>query len=402
MKIKKIISAFLVIAITTMSTAIISVNATEVEEKEVFTCENYRYTKDIFNTAEIVEYIGTNPDRIDLVVPDRIDGRIVTSIGYEAFWRANIKSVTLPDSITKIDDYAFYGSEYLKSVDLPDNLQSIGKSAFSDCYELESIVIPSKVTYMGENTFRWCKNMKSVVIPESLTTIPAYAFEECRALENVSLPDSVTEIGDNAFYATYNLTSIDLPANLKTTGRNIFMFSGLTSITIPSSLKNVSYYSFSSCYDLKSIIIEEGVEEISNGAFASTHALTEVILPESIKKINVVAFAGCSELKKVRIPSEVEILPNSFVACNQDLVLFSDENSTAKTYATDNNHKFIAIGDVNTDGAVNIKDATLLQMSIANLETLEGNQIFAADVKCDENNDINDVTEIQKYLAEIN
>ena len=129
-----------------------------------------------------------NVSDLDIVIPDTYRGLPVTEIGNEAFRSAVknriIKTITIPDSVTKI-----------------------GKDAFIYCKDLTSVVIGNGVTTIGGGAFSSCSSLTSVVIPDSVTSIGAFAFEECDNLESVVIGNGVTMIDDYAFMCL-SLTSI--------------------------------------------------------------------------------------------------------------------------------------------------------------------------------------------------
>lgn len=77
--------------------------------------------------------------------------------------RYNITKCIIPDSVTSIDDWAFYNCDLLKEITIPDNVISIGDCAFHNCMSLKSIVIPNSVTSIGYMAFYNCKSLKEVI-----------------------------------------------------------------------------------------------------------------------------------------------------------------------------------------------------------------------------------------------
>ena len=124
----------------------------------------------------------------------------VTSIGKDAFHGSDLKSVTIPNSVTSIRDYAFGYCFGLTSVTIPNSLTSIGEGAFIDGKSLTSIAIPNSVTSIGAWAFSNCSGLTSITIPNSLTSIESHTFEGCSGLTSVTIPNSVTNIGNYAFY----------------------------------------------------------------------------------------------------------------------------------------------------------------------------------------------------------
>ena len=89
---------------------------------------------------------------------------------------------------------------------------AIGNNAFWKCISLTSVTIGDSVTSIGNSAFRYCSSLTSVTIPESVTSIGDAAFTYCRSLTSVTISDSVTSIGDYPFSACFSLTSIDVVA----------------------------------------------------------------------------------------------------------------------------------------------------------------------------------------------
>ena len=117
-------------------------------------------------------------------------------------------SVTIPDSVTSIGAYAFYGRSGLKSVTIPDSVTNIGQSAFYDCSGLTSVTMPDSVNSIASFTFYNCSGLTSVTIPDSVTSIGSHAFQGCSGLTSVTIPDGVTNIGWQAFYDCSELTDV--------------------------------------------------------------------------------------------------------------------------------------------------------------------------------------------------
>ena len=163
------------------------------------------------------------------------------------------KSYTLPDSVTTINNEAFYNNKFLINVTLSDNLVSIGYRAFSYCSSLKSVKIPDGVTEIVSATFRGCSSLQSVQIPDSVKYIGHSAFYECTSLKSITIPDSVTEItGGDSSYRTYgafgmctSLESVKLSENLERIDSRTFSgCAALKNITIPGSVKSIGVYAF--------------------------------------------------------------------------------------------------------------------------------------------------------------
>ena len=217
-------------------------------------------------TGTITKYNGT--DTV-VVIPSKINGVTVTTIGTDAFLGLNITSVTIPDSVTEIGSNAFADCTNLTSVNYagdwsnltiqsgnpavqdaaneqlfdfaftPDNTAVIvnnykGKGTAAD------VTIPSRykgkpVTAINNAAFP-NSAVTSVTIPDSITSIPDAAFVNCSQLTNISIPNSVTYIGFSAFDGCASLKSITLPSSLRTIGNSAFAgCPSLMTVTYPGS-----------------------------------------------------------------------------------------------------------------------------------------------------------------------
>ena len=110
--------------------------------------------------------------------------------------------IVIPDRVTSIGDYVFWGCTSLTSVTIPEGVTSIGEAAFGYCSGLTSVTIPEGVTSIGHGAFDLCSNLTSITIPESVTNIGDYAFSSCSGLTSITIPESVTSIGRNVFGQT--------------------------------------------------------------------------------------------------------------------------------------------------------------------------------------------------------
>ena len=130
-----------------------------------------------------------------------------TVIASIAFENSKAIQVVLPDSVTEIDNYAFYGAKNLRRVIFGSGLRTIGDHAFDGCSSLIGADIPSKVSSIGSYAFFECKNLETVILPNSIGKVNKYTFAFCDSLKNVVVPRNVISIGESAF-ACKNLQNI--------------------------------------------------------------------------------------------------------------------------------------------------------------------------------------------------
>ena len=252
----------------------------------------------------------------EVVIPDSITGKAVTSIRYEAFRSCyNLTEITIPDSVTSIGYDAFYVCSSLTSITIPDSVTSIGHDAFSCCSSLTSITIPDSVTSIGSYAFEYCtsltninvsdnnkyyKSIDGILFDDNVQTIIVYP---CGKSSNYyDIPDSVTSIGSAAFSGCSSLTEITIPEGVTSIGNYAFDgCSSLTSITIPDSVTSIERHAFSGCSSLTCITIPASVTSLGVGAFDGCSSLTSINIPDSVTSIGAEAFVNCTNLSEIRI-----------------------------------------------------------------------------------------------------
>jgi hypothetical protein len=151
-----------------------------------------------------------------------------------------------------------------------------------------------------------------------VTSIGYGAFYCCSGLTSVTIPSSVTSIGGSAFYGCSGLTSVTIPNGVTSIGNNAFYgCSGLTSVTIPNSVTSIGNGAFYNCSGLTSVTIPNSVTSIGDRAFYGCSGLTSVTIPNSVTSIGSYAFSGCSGLTSVTIPNSVtSIGERAFSGCS--------------------------------------------------------------------------------------
>ena len=301
----------------------------------------------------------------ETIIPKTLEGYPVTEIREGAFQGdTELKSITIPDSVTSIGNYAFSGCSGLTSITIPDSVTSIGSGAFSDCNSLQynvydnayylgnannpylvlvvaknesitfctihkqtkvicgsafincsrltSITIGNGVTSIGDDAFAGCSGLTSLTIPDSVVNIGIMAFSDCWSLTSITIPDSVTSIGAWAFYGCkklhYNefdnafyLGNIRNPYMALVDARN----TSISSCIVHEQTKFIVGGAFSGCSNLISVTIMESVTSIGISAFYSCSNLTSITIPNSVTSIGSGAFEDCSNLTDITIPNSV-------------------------------------------------------------------------------------------------
>ncbi len=292
----------------------------------------------------------------DLVIPGELDGYPVTGIGDSAFERLNITSLTIPDSVNRIGDYAFFECSWLAEVTIPASVIRMGWNPFARC-GLQSIrVSPENPVYTATKGVLFDKEQKMLVaypfgktgeyvVPKGTLRIGESAFEWSDCITGVTIPGSVTDIGAKAFYMCQSLAYVTLSNGVAQIGDEAFYdCCSLKKLTIPGSVTSIGESAFCACGRLKTVVMEQGVVEIGDYAFEACSELTKVTIPDSVTSIGEGAFFGCESLKSVSIPQSVASIGESaFDNYHGDLTLSVIQGSFAEQYAKENEIPYVLI-----------------------------------------------------------
>ena len=239
-------------------------------------------------------------------------------IGVRAFDNStDLSSITLPDSVVIIGEYAFNGCTKLSgNLLIPSSVKTIRNSAFNGCSNLSGdLIIPSTIDSVGNYAFNTCNNLSSLVIESSNTSIGDYAFSGCWKLNSITFPSTLTTIGKNVFSGCYKLESVNFPSTLKSIGEGAFSSTGLSTINFPASLTAIGASSFS-LSRLTSLNIPATLINIGESAFANCFSLNAVSFPSTQKKLSNGLFSGCTSLDHVELSPSLEAIgDNAFNGC---------------------------------------------------------------------------------------
>ncbi len=274
----------------------------------------FSYTKNDFSyadgsktdTIQVNQYNGNDKE---IVIPEKHQGKTVTSVAAETFLRSDIISVEIPDTVTVIEQKAFYECEALETVKISENTKEIGDGAFINC-----------------------KKLRSVRLPASLESIGAAAFYGC---ENLTF-----EIADGADFVfedgiLYN--------KAKT---KVYWVSGkkdLSAFSFPSTVTEFLPYALANHSEIVTFTIPDGVTTLPDSMFLACTNLETVIIPDSVKTIGSTVFLGAEKLREITLSRSVEqIGVNNFPTADssESFVLKVYENSSAHFYAQKNEINF--------------------------------------------------------------
>ena len=247
------------------------------EKREIPVPEGLEYSIEN-GKVTITGYTGS---ATEVVIPSTINGYPVTTIVYEAFARSSkLTSITIPDSVTSINDNAFENCKSLTSITVGEENQYYSSQ--------DGVLFNKDKTTLIRYPSR--KPETTYAVPDSVTTIESGAFRGCPKLTSITIPDSVTTIGDFAFVFCYYLTSITVDEENeyycsqdgvlfnkdKTTLVKYPAGKTETIYTIPDSVTTIGYCAFHSCDLLENITIPDGVTTIGNYAFYDCSSLTDI------------------------------------------------------------------------------------------------------------------------------
>lgn len=219
----------------------------------------------------------------------------VVEIGENAFaCNLSLESVpSIPASVKKIADGAFWECTSLKEAFIPGSVQEIGNFVFYGCTKLESVHLSQGIEKLGHNLFTNCKNLAELFIPASVRWIIFPFTEGCTKLTSIkvdkdnrkydSREDCNAIIGKfledrDKLLAACSTTVI--PLSVKSIGSFAFSGSGLTDLVIPETVTKIESLAFCYCKDLKSVTIPASVTEIDGNPFTDCPALSSIVVAE--------------------------------------------------------------------------------------------------------------------------
>ncbi len=239
----------------------------------------------LIENGVLIRYSGT---ATDIVIPEG-----VTIIGEQAFFLKEIVSVTIPDSVTDIENGAFSTCWSLVKVTLSKNLKSIGDAAFYDCPKLKALHLPYGLERIGYQVFDACTGLTDITIPTTVSDI-----------KSDSLPHNWTKaqkkefivLGDGILYKYMGKSeNVIIPNNVKIICDSAFSYNydsriAVKSITVPGSVREIWMRAFDGYVNLTRVTLAEGVTSIHTTAFSDCPKLTQISIPKSLADTSLVSF----------------------------------------------------------------------------------------------------------------
>ena len=256
--------------------------------------EDFQYEIQSDGTVRIEKYLGKGGT---VIFPSEIEGYPVTALGYETTgWFIHNELVGAEDPVKKII--------------IPEGIKRIEENAFSGFTNVGEISLPNSLEYIGEKAFYGMPGLKEITIPENVSFVGKRAFASSRSLKDVHVYGSV--VGEHMFSGCNYIENIYISGNVKTIGK----------------------YAFAYTTSVKKIIIEEGVEEIGDGAFYFTYA-DYIIVPESVKRIGYGTFSNPSRGKNAEKP----MAHLSVILKNPNVVFMEDKPVDTDFFEPEINHE---------------------------------------------------------------
>ena len=295
-----------------------------------------------------VEPIDGSPYSGNITIPERVsyNGKsyVVSMIDQYAFADCeNLRSVSLPNTITEIRDGAFEGCTGITKIIIPNSVLRLWPRTFKDATSLSSVTIGNNVEEIHNETFAGCTSLKSITFPKNIQNIYPDALEDCTGLEEVNF-ECVVEIGDllrgntslrkvvlaeefkeiegRTFEKCTALEYVKIPRSIETIGSKAFAGTAITSLSFPGGAETIYQQAFANCDRLKSIDFGRGVKNIVDRAFEGCNSLERVDIADGCEMIYPRAFCNCQNLHVASIPKSAKYIgTNLFDGCPLDTLI---------------------------------------------------------------------------------
>ena len=326
----------------------------------VTTIGAYAFSKSGLTEVTIPEsmtYIPTNCFEYCTALEEVTLPSSLTEIGHSAFagCTALTKLPAIPDDASvRILSSAFNGCTGITELTIPSTVTEINDSAFAYCRGMEKLTLPQTAVYYN-HVFYSCTGLKEVTMPVDMNSSKIfsddiknvetihYLYGESGRMSNWNY-NSTSRL---EYWSRENLKHLYFEEGIEHIGDYAYSGSGYTfnDIHLPSTLKSIGNCAFRDNVSLTKIEIPDGVTSIGVEAFKGS-GLTEVTIPENLEEISSGCFKYCAALRKVfttQGSSLSYINSDAFNSCPEDLTFFGYSGSTAESFAIDSGYHFVAL-----------------------------------------------------------
>ncbi|MBO4740730.1 MAG: leucine-rich repeat domain-containing protein [Bacteroidales bacterium] len=312
-----------------------------------------------------------------------INSRLVTSLtipnnvqqikNYAFVNCQTLTSVVFGDSVKRIGDYVFYGCSSIASLTFDTLLRAVGSRSFQSCTSLTTITIPKSLDTLGGDAFYSCSGIRStyytgtledwcriifmnrysnpmvysrnlyinnrilsgsLVIPPNITKVGSYPFENCNAITSVVMHDSISFIGSSAFENCTNIASVTFPDSIFFVGASAFQNClSMVPARFPTKISFIGDYAFANCKRLD-ISIPASTVQIGASAFSGCSSLRKAVISDNTTTVGREAFMDCTLLDTASIGNSVTIIPQNLFKNDTALRYVSLGSSVSQIRAT--------------------------------------------------------------------
>ena len=229
---------------------------------------------------------------------------------YLCYKFANVASLNFPSSVKTIGQQSFVGTA-ITTLIIPNTVTTIGYAAFSDCTKLSSVSIGTAVSSIGLSAFTSCNNIKTVIWNAiNFPDFYASPFSSSQySVSAVTIGPNVTRIPSLLCYNFQALKSVTIPSSVKEISYEAFSGSGLTTLNT-SSVESIKYNAFANCGDLAAVTLGSKLKSLGNGVFSNCKALRSVTLPVVLSSMGTSVFCNCTSLATVTDNSGLYSIPD--------------------------------------------------------------------------------------------
>lgn len=222
-----------------------------------------------------------------LIIPDN-----VRVIGESAFQQTLVSSVDLPLILERVDRFAFYNCRSLTgALHLPESLTYIGDDAFADCNFTGHLSLPDVLTFIGYAAFSQAGQFTGdLVIPAGVTNLYSFSFYGSTFTGRLIFKGNTDCDGSDLFYGCGFIGDLHLPEGMTVVTGYAFAINNFTSISFPSTLKEIQQGAFASNAWLESVSFQEGLLSIGENAFDTCPNLLSLDFPSTLQTIQSCAF----------------------------------------------------------------------------------------------------------------